>query len=59
MDEKTLKMFEEIRLMETEGVVDCDDNCGALKDPDTEEEYKAAYEHWRWHGLQSGCSHSR
>ena len=39
--------------------VDCDDNCGAKKEPQTIEELRAAVEHWRDHRLLSGCSHSR
>lgn len=36
----------------------CDDaNCCALKAPVTLDDYKAAYEHWKSHRLQSGCSH--
>ena len=38
-------------------VVDCDDNCKALENPRTFEDYKKAYEHWMRHGLMSGCSH--
>jgi hypothetical protein len=45
--------------METVGIVDCDDNCGAKLDPQTFEEYKAAYEHWRGHGCLDGCAHAR
>lgn len=37
--------------------VACDDNCRALEDPQTSEEIKAAYEHWREHGYLNGCSH--
>lgn len=38
-------------------VVDCDDNCGALEEPQSFEEMKAAYEHWRYHGVDFGCAH--
>ena len=35
----------------------CDDNCKALHDPKTLEEYKKALEHCVGHGLSHGCSH--
>lgn len=35
----------------------CEANCGALDDPQTLEELRAALEHWRSHGFMSGCSH--
>jgi len=38
-------------------VVDCSDNCGALKNPRTCEDYKLAYEHWMGDSYLSGCSH--
>ena len=37
--------------------VECDDKCKALKNPQTFEEYRAAYEHWRDHAWLLGCSH--
>lgn len=37
----------------------CEDYCGALNDPQTFEEYKAAHDHWKDHGLMHGCSHGR
>lgn len=37
----------------------CDDNCGALYEPKTLEDYKLAYEHWHSHRSYSGCSHGR
>lgn len=37
--------------------VECDEDCRALTDPQTAEEIKAAYEHWRGHGYLNGCSH--
>ncbi len=37
--------------------VECDDNCGALDEPETLEELRAAYEHWRVHGHWAGCAH--
>lgn len=39
------------------GRVVCDAFCGASDQPETLEEYKAAYEHWRRHGYLYGCSH--
>lgn len=40
--------------------VECDNpNCEALDQPETLEEYKIAYEHWRKHSYLSGCSHAR
>jgi hypothetical protein len=43
-------------------LVDCDQEdgpCLAKRDPQTLEEFKAAYEHWAEHGLLAGCSHAR
>lgn len=37
--------------------VSCDDNCGALTNPQTVEELRAALVHWRDHDHLSGCSH--
>jgi hypothetical protein len=38
--------------------VSCDDDdCRALDDPQTLEEWRAAAEHWREHSLYHGCSH--
>ena len=37
--------------------VACDDDCGALTDPVTIEEWRAAAEHWQGHGYLAGCSH--
>jgi hypothetical protein len=42
---------------EANGLVDCDLACEAKLEPVTLEEFKVAYEHWRSHGLYSGCSH--
>lgn len=39
--------------------VSCDEDCGAVKNPETLEEYKLAYEHWSGHGYLCGCSHAR
>ena len=38
-------------------IVECDQKCGALHDPKTPEEIKAAWKHWMSHGYLSGCSH--
>ena len=37
--------------------VSCDNNCLALLNPNTLEDYKLAYEHWRDHSCNYGCSH--
>ena len=38
--------------------VDCDNaTCKAVCTPTTRAEFKDAYEHWRFHGRASGCSH--
>ena len=37
--------------------VSCDKECGAYINPETSEEYKKAYEHWKNHNNMSGCSH--
>lgn len=34
------------------GLVHCDENCGALKNPETLDEYRAALEHWISHSGQ-------
>lgn len=39
--------------------VGCDLPCFALRDPSSEEELRAALEHWRSHGYLHGCSHGR
>lgn len=39
--------------------VSCDANCGAFEDPTTEDELRAALEHWRRHAFLAGCSHAR
>ncbi len=41
--------------IECEVHVDCE--CKALREPETFEEYKAAYEHWKSHSRYGGCSH--
>ena len=37
--------------------VDCDENCGAVEEPTSVEEFRAAYEHWRSHSWLFGCAH--
>lgn len=49
--------YERMAADEAAGKVKCDEFCGAAADPKTPEEYRAAYEHWRHHGLYYGCSH--
>ena len=42
------------------GIVQCDDaSCAAKLEPENEEDYREAYEHWRNHGWIYGCSHGR
>ncbi len=38
-------------------IVECDANCGALREPKTKKELVAAVNHWRSHSSLSGCSH--
>lgn len=47
--------------------VDCDGDdmeeppippCQALANPTTLDDYKKAWEHWRFHSWRSGCSHA-
>lgn len=42
---------------ECEAHVDCDQRCKALTNPQTEDELRAAVEHWRDHQWLCGCSH--
>jgi hypothetical protein len=51
--------YEEIEEDEANGFVCCDVRCKAKDKPETLEEYKAAYEHWRRHQYLAGCSHAR
>lgn len=37
--------------------VHCEDHCRALQDPQSPDEIRAAYEHWRIHGYIGGCAH--
>lgn len=39
--------------------VNCDQNCGALMQPQTPEETKASLAHWKDHAYIHGCSHGR
>ena len=39
--------------------VACDEPCFALRDPQTEEQLRAALQHWRRHSFMYGCSHGR
>ena len=50
---------DEIEEDEVKGFVRCDIRCQAKDEPNTLEEYIAAYEHWRKHRFLSGCSHAR
>ena len=38
--------------------VHCDEWCGALQEPVSLAEHRAALEHWRYHGYLAGCSHA-
>jgi hypothetical protein len=44
---------------EEDEFVGCDENCGALLEPMTLEEYKATLTHYESHSYQCGCSHGR
>lgn len=37
--------------------VECDDNCGALREPVTLEEHVKALDHWENHERNLGCAH--
>jgi hypothetical protein len=37
--------------------VECDDNCQAPYHPILPEDYVAAYQHWRFHARDGGCTH--
>lgn len=37
--------------------VSCDEDCKALENPITLDDYKLTLEHYREHGFLSGCSH--
>jgi hypothetical protein len=45
------------KLSEERDKVQCDYKCGAFSIPESFEEYKLAYDHWRNHGVLAGCSH--
>jgi hypothetical protein len=51
--------YDEINADIDAGYVACDLLCKAKDKPETLEEYKAAYEHWRRHQYLCGCSHAR
>jgi hypothetical protein len=38
-------------------LVSCDEWCSAFQEPETPEEIRVAYIHWRDHGFLSGCAH--
>ena len=40
------------------GLVACDNFCGAKENPETLEEYKATLDHYKNHSYLSGCSHA-
>ena len=40
-------------------VVHCDAGCAAFVEPYTEQELRAALEHWKNHSRSHGCSHGR
>lgn len=35
----------------------CDEDCHALSEPVTLEDYELALEHWKKHRVEGGCSH--
>ena len=37
--------------------VQCDEQCGALEDPQSLEELQRAHDHWKNHSYLHGCSH--
>jgi hypothetical protein len=49
----------ETQTVDERATVDCDEGCGAFKEPQTLDEYKAALDHWRTHDYLCGCSHGR
>jgi hypothetical protein len=57
--ENSMANYEDIEEDEANGFVCCDVRCKAKDKPETLEEYKAAYEHWRRHQYLRGCSHAR
>jgi hypothetical protein len=52
-DDARRKLLRELRRIR----VQCDENCGAYKQPETVDELQKAYEHWRNHDYRGGCSH--
>jgi hypothetical protein len=51
--------YEDIQADLEAGFVACDERCQAKDKPETLEDYKKAYEHWRKHQYLAGCSHAR
>ncbi len=43
--------------VEPRKTVHCDESCGAFDEPQTPDEIRAAFEHWRDHSSLGGCSH--
>lgn len=39
--------------------VECDEDCGAYMEPETTMEFLWAWQHWRSHEADGGCSHGR
>lgn len=58
MTDKTCSCDDEFGYHDCEVHVGCDRKCKALNDPVTEDELRAALEHWRSHGYLAGCSHA-
>jgi hypothetical protein len=50
---------EEVDATPAPQTVSCDEGCGALLEPATLEEYKAALQHWMSHSSLGGCSQGR
>jgi hypothetical protein len=48
-DDELREKYQRIEASVAAGCVRCEEVCGAPETPTTLEEYKAAYEHWRWH----------
>jgi hypothetical protein len=59
MNERADDRYERMDADVAAGKVRCDEFCGASAEPETDEEYRAAYKHWRHHGNLYGCSHGR
>lgn len=52
-----LDRYEQYQEDERNGFIACDESCKAKEDPETFEDYKKAYEHYKNHSYLSGCSH--